>query len=265
MEYEYRSRPAALRFFPVIAATLILAGLPAFAQARASVVGTYRSELHAFRLVKVLDGLDYPWSLAFLPDGRLLVTERRGRLLRIRDGRAEPVSGVPAVSSAGQGGLLDIALSPGFVSDRTVFFTYSQPGPGGAGTALARAVLDGTELREVRTIWSMERKTGAGQHFGSRLRFLPDGTLLFTTGERGQGDRAQDLGDDAGKTHRIAADGSIPRDNPFLADQGCPAVDIFLRAPERPGPGDPPAHGGALADGARSPGRGRGEHSPARQ
>jgi glucose/arabinose dehydrogenase len=149
----------------------------------------------------------------------MLITEQGGRLLRVRDGRAEAVSGVPAVSASGQGGLLDLAVSPSFSADRTIFFTYSQPGPGGAGTALARAVLDGTSLRDVRTIWSMERKTGAGQHFGSRIRFLPDGTILFSTGDRGQGPRSQDLGDDAGKVHRIAPDGSVPADNPFRGNR----------------------------------------------
>lgn len=199
-----------------------------FAQTRGSLVGTYRSELHTFRLVRVLDRLDYPWALAFLPDGSILVTERRGRLLSVKDGTVESVAGVPAVSSAGQGGLLDLAVSPNFESDRTIFFTYSQPGAGGAGTALAQAVLDGPTLRDVRTIWSMERKTGAGQHFGSRLRFLSDGSILFTTGERGQGSRAQDLGDDAGKTHRISTDGSIPLGNPFLSNPAArPSIYSF--------------------------------------
>ncbi len=204
------SEPFALA---LLASVLLLIPRPAAAQGGAE--GTFRSREHAFRLVKVLDRLNSPWALAFLPDGGMLVTEQGGRLMFAKDGVTEPVSGVPAVNSAGQGGLLDIALSPSFAADRTVFFTYSQPGPGGAGTALARAVLDGTSLREVRTIWSMERKTGAGQHFGSRIRFLPDGTILLTTGDRGQSSRAQDPGDDAGKVHRIAPDGSVPADNPF--------------------------------------------------
>ncbi|NLJ47484.1 MAG: PQQ-dependent sugar dehydrogenase, partial [Treponema sp.] len=146
------SEPFALA---LLAAALILVPQPAAAQSGGGAVGVFRSREHSFRLVRVLDRLDYPWALAFLPDGGMLITERAGRLLRIKDGRAEPVAGIPAVSASGQGGLLDIALSPSFASDRTVFFTYSQPGPGGAGTALARAVLDGTSLREVRTIWSM--------------------------------------------------------------------------------------------------------------
>lgn len=154
-------------------------------------MGIFRSREHSFRLVKVLDRLDSPWALAFLPDGGMLITEQGGLLLLVRAGRPEPVTGLPSVNASGQGGLLDFAVSPGFAADRTVFFTYSQPGPGGAGTALARAVLDGNALRDVRTIWSMERKTPAGQHFGSRIRFLSDGTLLFSTGDRGQGARAR--------------------------------------------------------------------------
>ncbi len=219
---EYRSNPPGISepfVLALLAAILMLAPTTASAQAGSESVGTFRSRDHSFRLVKVLDGFQYPWALAFLPDGGMLVTERTGRLLRIRDGRAEPVPGVPSVSASGQGGLLDLALSPAFASDRTIFLTYSQPGPGGAGTALARGVLDGTGLRDVRTIWSMDRKTGAGQHFGSRIRFLPDGTILLTTGDRGQGSRAQDLGDAAGKVHRIAPDGSVPADNPFRGNR----------------------------------------------
>ncbi len=203
----------------LLAAALILVPTPAAAQAGGGAAGVFRSREHSFRLVKVLDRLDYPWALAFLPDGSMLITERTGRLLRIREGRAQPVSGIPTVNASGQGGLLDLAVSPSFASDRTIFFTYSQPGAGGSGTALARAILDGTSLREVRTIWSMERKTGAGQHFGSRIRLLQDGTILLTTGDRGQGSRAQDLGDDAGKVHRIAPDGSFPEDNPFRGNR----------------------------------------------
>ncbi len=228
---EYRPNPPRISepfALVLLAAVLVLVPRPAAAQAGGGAAGVFRSREHSFRLVKVLDRLDSPWALAFLPDGRMLITEQGGRLLLTKDGRAEPVAGVPAVSASGQGGLLDLALSPSFASDRTIFFTYSQPGSGGAGTALARAVLDGTSLREVRTIWSMERKTGAGQHFGSRIRFLPDGTILLTTGDRGQGSRAQDLGDDAGKVHRIAPDGSVPRDNPFLENRAArPSVYSF--------------------------------------
>lgn len=208
------SEPFALA---LLASVLLLTPRPAAAQGGAE--GTFRSREHSFRLVKVLDRLSSPWALAFLPYGGMLITEQGGRLVFAKDGVTEAVSGVPAVNSVGQGGLLDIALSPSFAADRTIYFTYSQPGTGGAGTSLARAVLDGTSLREVRTIWSMERKTGAGQHFGSRIRFLSDGTILLTTGDRGQSSRAQDLSDDAGKVHRIAPDGSVPRDNPFLGSR----------------------------------------------
>ncbi len=167
----------------------------------------------------VADGLRNPWGLDFLPDGRAIVTERPGRIRLLTDGKlSEPLSGVPKVAARGQGGLLDIAVSPEFHKDRLIFFSFSEPGPGGAGTAVARAQLmtEGgvPRLEDVRTIFSMSKKTGITRHFGSRLVFARDGTLFITTGDRGQGARAQDMHDHAGAVLRIKTDGSIPPDNP---------------------------------------------------
>jgi glucose/arabinose dehydrogenase len=167
----------------------------------------------------VVDGLENPWGLAFLPDGGAIVTERDGRIRIIADGKlSEPVAGVPQVAASGQGGLLDVALSPDFATDNLIFFSYSEPGEGGQGTAVARAKLvrDGAsaKLEDLTTIFSMAKKTGTSHHFGSRLVFRPDGTLFITTGDRGQGDRAQDMQDSAGAVIRINADGSVPADNP---------------------------------------------------
>lgn len=164
--------------------------------------------------------LEHPWGLAFLPNGDALVTERPGRIRILSGGElSEPVTGVPDVSAIGQGGLLDIAISPDFATSNMVYFSFSEPGDGGAGTAVARArlVRDAADasLQDVEVIFSMARKTGRNQHFGSRLVFNPDGTLFVTTGDRGEGQRAQDLADHAGAVLRINPDGSIPEDNPY--------------------------------------------------
>ncbi|MDQ0996553.1 glucose/arabinose dehydrogenase [Phyllobacterium ifriqiyense] len=168
----------------------------------------------------IADGLDYPWGLAFLPDGSLLVTERSGTMRLVKQGKlSEPIENVPEVWANGQGGLLDIALAPDFSTSNTIYFTYSQPGQGGAGTALASAKLvygsDGTELENVRTLVSMSKRTNKGQHFGSRIVISPDGKLFVTMGERGEQERAQDYMDHAGSVLRVNADGTTPSDNPY--------------------------------------------------
>ena len=168
--------------------------------------------------------------MAFLPDGALLVTERPGALLMVKDGViSAPVGGVPKVAAIGQGGLLDVAPAPDFETSGTIFLSYAEPGPGGQGTAVARARLVRQEstarLEDVRVIFSMAKKTRAGQHFGSRLVPRPDGTLFITTGERGDGERAQDMFDHAGAVIRINQDGSIPADNPYAdAKDGMPEL-----------------------------------------
>jgi aldose sugar dehydrogenase len=162
--------------------------------------------------------LQNPWGLDFLPGGDVIVTERPGRIRLLSDRQlSEPLGGVPEVAASGQGGLLDIVAAPDFEDTGLVFFSFSEPGEGGAGTAVARArlVRDGNpRLEEVKVIFSMAKKSGTSRHFGSRLVFAPDGTLFFTTGDRGRGSRAQDMNDHAGAVLRINADGSIPADNP---------------------------------------------------
>ena len=174
------------------------------------------------RVTEIARGLAHPWSLAFLPDGRMLVTERPGRLRIIgRDGRASaPLAGVPAVFARGQGGLLDLVPGPGFARDGSLFLSFSEPADAGARTAVARAELvDGPTpaLRGTRTIFAQRSAVSGGNHFGSRLVFARDGTLFVTLGDRfTQRDRAQALDNHFGKIVRIAADGSVPRDNPFV-------------------------------------------------
>jgi aldose sugar dehydrogenase len=166
----------------------------------------------------IASGLNNPWSLAFLPDGRMLVTERAGRIRIVtREGNlSAPLSGVPAVYSSGQGGLLDIVLAPDFASSRLVYFSFGEPGEGGASTAVARARLGEDRLQDLTVILRTIPKMGGGAHFGSRLAFGRDGTLFVTTGDRFQFDPAQDLSNHIGKVLRINGDGSVPSDNPFV-------------------------------------------------
>ncbi|HEX8388091.1 MAG TPA: PQQ-dependent sugar dehydrogenase [Sphingomonas sp.] len=168
-----------------------------------------------------------PWAMAFLPDGRLLVTERGGNLRVVTTGGqvSDPVSGVPAVVARGQGGLLDVALDPAYASNRRVYLSYAEGGSGGAaGLAVARATLTldagGGRLADFSVIWRQAPKVVDDRHFGGRLAFAPDGTLFITAGERHQGAPAQDLRGTLGKIVRINADGSVPADNPFAASAG---------------------------------------------
>ena len=181
---------------------------------------TFRTETVAVEAEVLAEGLHNPWGLAFLPGGEAIVTERPGAMRILSSGGklSEPLEGVPDVVARGQGGLLDVAVAPDFDRTGTIVFSFSEPGRGGAGTAVARAKLvrDGgaPRLEEVETIFSMARKTNVTRHFGSRLVFAPDGTLFVTIGDRGRPERAQDPDDHAGAVIRIDVDGSIPSDNP---------------------------------------------------
>ena len=171
----------------------------------------------------VASGLEHPWALAFLPDGRILVTERPGRLRIVApSGRvSEPLGGVPRVQAAGQGGLLDVAVDPDFTRNRLVYLSYAEPGQGGAGTAVARGRLGESQLENVQVIYRQQPKVEGNGHFGSRLVFAEDGTLFVTQGDRqGYREQAQDLDSGLGKLVRINPDGSIPEDNPFVGTSG---------------------------------------------
>ena len=176
------------------------------------------------QLTTIATGLEHPWSIAFLPDGRMLVTERPGRLryVTMKGEVSEPIAGVPAVFSAGQGGLLDVALDPDFSSNSTIYLSYAEPGDGDLnGTAVARATLDGTRLTGLQVIFRQMPKVASKHHFGSRLVFARDGNLFVTLGERNsERDSAQDLGTHLGKIVRITKDGKVPADNPFVGRDG---------------------------------------------
>src|SRR6186713_65909 len=170
----------------------------------------------------VARGLEHPWGIAFLPDGRMLVTERPGRLRIVAaDGsKSEPLKGLPAVFAQGQGGLLDVALDPRFADNGLVYLSYSEPGEDGAGTAVARGKLGDGSIDNVEVIFRQHPKVSGGNHFGSRLVFAPDGKLFVTLGERFTFETAQDLSNHLGKIVRVNPDGSVPGDNPFVEKKG---------------------------------------------
>jgi len=204
-------------------AACVVSGASVLAQAQAPRSPTPAPVNGAVRVQTVAGGLEHPWGLAFLPNGRMLVTERPGRLRTVeRDGRvSEPLAGVPQVQARGQGGLLDVALDPRFAENRLVYLSYAEPGEGGAATAVARGRLGEGRLEDVRVIYRQQPKVEGSNHFGSRLVFARDGTLFVTQGDRySYREQAQDLSVGLGKIVRINPDGSIPRDNPFVGRAG---------------------------------------------
>jgi glucose/arabinose dehydrogenase len=181
----------------------------------------------AFDVVVVAQGLEHPWSVEPLPDGDLIVTERPGRLRIVSaDGEmGEPITGLPDVHAERQGGLLDVALSPDYESDQTIFWSYAEPREGGNGTAVARGTLtaDRQSVEDVEVIFRAMPTYDGDLHFGSRLAFGPDGMLYITTGDRSDAPmrhHAQELDNHLGKTLRIDPDGSVPTDNPFVDEPG---------------------------------------------
>ena len=180
------------------------------------------------RVVPVVRGLAAPWSMAFLPNGDMLVTEKVGRLRIVRNGTLDPqpIAGVPEVVAMQQGGLLEVALHPRFAENRWVYLTYSKAGERGNTTALARGRLDGMSLTDVRDLFVADAWSTGGLHFGSKLAFGPDGMLYMSVGERNDRTRAQDTSHHAGKILRLRDDGTAPPDNPFVGRAGFRA-EIF--------------------------------------
>lgn len=175
-----------------------------------------RTQEATIRAVTVASGLENPWGMAFLPDRRILVTERPGAMRVVNNGQISvPLGNVPKVFDSGQGGLLDVTLDPDFARSRVIYFTYAEPGDGGAGTALASAVFAETELRDVKVLFRQQPKVSGGLHFGSRVVVGPDGKLWLGLGERYRRDEAQNLNSHLGKLVRLEKDGRVPADNPF--------------------------------------------------
>ncbi|AZD29647.1 PQQ-dependent sugar dehydrogenase [Pseudomonas chlororaphis] len=207
----------------VCASLVLSSALPAAAATRQQL----RSEQGPLSVTPVVEGLDHPWALAFLPDRQgILVTERPGNLRLVgADGKlSAPLGGVPQVWAKGQGGLLDVVLSPDFKQDRLVYLSYAEGGGEGgtAGTAVGRGRLseDLTTLKDFQVIFRQAPKLSTGNHFGSRLVFDRDGYLFITLGENNERPTAQDLDKLQGKIVRLYPDGRIPEDNPFVGQPG---------------------------------------------
>ncbi len=178
------------------------------------------SEKLRFRVVKVVASVEFPWAMEFLPDGRMLVTERPGRLWIKDDSRMIQVTGVPEVHVGGQGGLLDVISHPGFAHNGLIYLSYAAKYNDGVSTRVARARLDGDSLVDVRVIFEMNPPGSGGVHFGSRFAFDDRGYLFVTLGERGDRDKAQQFNTHHGKIIRLFDDGRVPEDNPFAGKPG---------------------------------------------
>ncbi len=182
------------------------------------------AQLSRVKIEEVVSGLEVPWSLAFLPDGRMLVTERVGRLRYVApDGAlSAPIQGVPAVHAQGQGGLLDVALSPTFSDDGVIYLSYAEPGEGNdlATTALGRGRLAGERIEDWQVIFRQAPRLASGHHFGSRIVFDGEGHLFLALGENNQRPTSQKLDHLQGKVVRLHLDGSVPADNPFVGQEG---------------------------------------------
>jgi aldose sugar dehydrogenase len=202
-----------------IAAVLAGCSDPSGAQTASEAIS---SEQATFRVVPIATGLEHPWAMAFLPGGDILITERPGRLRILRAGVLDPapIEGVPEVYARGQGGLLEVALDPGFASNRVVYISYAAADDGANSTRVARARLGDGRLEDLAVIFMAEPLVRSSKHFGSRLAFDAQGHLFITVGERGQRDRAQDLGDHNGSVIRLYSDGRVPEDNPFVGVAG---------------------------------------------
>jgi aldose sugar dehydrogenase len=224
----------ATAMLPLLAALALpalasLAAPPPALHAQQVVDEEISTEYQKLRLVRVAGGLEHPWAVAPLPDGRLLVTERPGRLLLIDGESRTEVTGVPTVHARNQGGLLDVTLHPDFATNGWIYLTYSKADGDMTTTALARARLDGSRLADMRDIFVTNARGQPGGHYGSRVVFLDDGTLLMSVGDRmRQPERAQDTRDHAGSIVRLTADGSVPQDNPFVGnDAFAPEIYSF--------------------------------------
>lgn len=217
------SRPSAIRR---VSSLIVFAGASLWAAAAWATPQKSPEQPPAARaqVTVVVGGLDHPWSMAFLPGGGVLITERPGhlRLLRTPGGLSKPLAGVPKVAAQGQGGLLDVALSPDFARDRYVYLSYAESDGSRSGTAVGRGRLsaDAGALEDFQVLFRQAPKLSQGQHFGSRLVFDGKGHLFISLGENNQRPTAQDLDKLQGKVVRLAPDGSVPPDNPFVGKAG---------------------------------------------
>jgi len=187
------------------------------------VIDRVESEEETFQVVRVLDNLEHPWALDWLPDGRMLITERPGRMILADEEGTTTLDNLPEVWAQNQGGLLDVRVAPNYKESGWIYFTYSKKEGGKGGTVLARAKLDGSALTDVEEVYRQTPFLKPDYHFGSRIAFLDDGTLVVTMGERGQRrEKTVDIPTpttSVGTTVRLNMDGSIPDDNPFVGSE----------------------------------------------
>ena len=203
------------------AVTLLVGSLAVTSvQAGEVIEASVGTEYEAFDLVQVVDGFTHPWAVGFLPDDRMLITEKGGKLYIAGDNARATIHGLPDdLYSTGQGGLLDVVVHPDHDDNGWIYFTYSQGNENATVPALFRARLDGNELVDHEQLFASNTPTGPGRHYGSRILFLDDNTLLMTIGDRGaEPPRAQDTQDHSGSVVRLNHDGSVPDDNPFVDD-----------------------------------------------
>ncbi|MBS3670098.1 PQQ-dependent sugar dehydrogenase [Halomonas boliviensis] len=220
--HSTRLKPAVLAGF----SGLVLAS--AINTAKAEIIQESLETDHlTLSIERIADGFEHPWAVAFLPDGRYLVSERSGQLKLVdpESGEANTLEGMPEVSTQGQGGLLDVTLHPDFEGENSngdndwIYFTWSKPDGNNSRSALSRVKWQNDQLGEVEHLFEQDRASGPGRHYGSRLAWLPDGTLLMSIGDRGsEPPRAQARDDHAGSTLRLTDTGGVPDDNPFVGD-----------------------------------------------
>ncbi|MFD2514756.1 PQQ-dependent sugar dehydrogenase [Pontibacter locisalis] len=183
---------------------------------------TVKTDAGPIKVETLAKGLVHPWGMAFLPDGRMLVTERTGnlRILNKNNELSAPLQGVPEVFDKGQGGLLDVALDPNFRQNNLVYLSFAEPGDNNtASTAVGRGKLEGDMIKDFEVIFSQKPKVEGPNHFGGRIVFTPEGHLLLTLGERFKFDPAQNLSNHLGTIVRVNPDGSVPKDNPFVGKE----------------------------------------------
>ena len=219
------------RIFSPLVSSVLLTIIISSCQGANVLTSANNSQTNQWQKVTVIEGLEHPWSMVWLPKGEILITERPGRLRVVREGKLDPkaIAGVPEVFAVGQGGLLDVAIHPQFAQNRWIYLTYAHGDREANRTRVARAVYDGASLRDVRVIFEVSQAKTGSQHFGSRLLWLPDGTLLVAIGDGGNpplqlaGDlirkQSQNLQSHLGKIIRINDDGSLPKDNPFAGSK----------------------------------------------
>ncbi len=207
-------------FITIVLGLAVMLSLPvANTSAEQVIESRIGTEYHNIRIVQIVDGLEHPWAIDFLPDGRFIVTERPGRLNIIENGQKTQITNLPEIVNISQGGLLDVAIHPDYEQNGWIYISYSSGSSDETATTVSRGRIKGNRFVDVEQIFIQNRHSSPGRHYGSRLAFTEDNKLLISIGDRGvEPERAQDLNDHAGSILRVNDDGSIPLDNPFVDD-----------------------------------------------